>query len=209
MKRARVRVWPIAKVYAERPCALAVWLALDDLRTERGTSVVTPTRAVLSARSGANEKSVSAALTLLASAGWIDRVHIPVLTGDARTATLLRIVLRRKGRRVRKIAPQRGRSTPYQARGAVEGVQRPIREGSREGVQGPKTFLKERGAVPAAAPSSNCGAVAPADLLATCEHPSDRAEREQLAKIRAAREAAAAAAGGACERADLTPSGHV
>jgi len=139
MKRRRQKPWSIAKVYGEHPCALAVWLVLCELSEARKSAVVTPTRAELSARSGANVKSVSAGLTLLERAGWIDRVHVPVRVGGRQTATLLRVILRRSWR-----------STPHTVRAAVEGVQRPKGRGRST----PQDFSQKRRAREPVAPSA-------------------------------------------------------
>ena len=121
MKR-RGPQWTIGQVYGKRPSALAVWTALCDMADERGSSVLTPTRVQLAELTGIKRhKTISAALTTLEAAGWVDRVHVPVSEHGKRTATLLRIVLRR-----------RGRSAPLTGAHAVEGAQRPL------------TLLKER-----------------------------------------------------------------
>jgi len=77
-----------------------VWLALTDLADARGSAVVTPTRGQLAALTGIRRhKSISQVLTTLEKAGWIDRMHVPVIVGGKRAATLLRIILRRRGRK--------------------------------------------------------------------------------------------------------------
>ncbi|TWT41091.1 hypothetical protein RAS1_37830 [Phycisphaerae bacterium RAS1] len=161
MKRRRRHVMTLAAVYKRRPCAVAVWFALADMAEERKSAVVTPTRDELSQRSGANFKSVSAALTLLESAGWIDRVHVPVKVGGRQTATLLRIALRR-----------RGRSTPRTGARAVEGVQRPKGKGRST----PQDSLTERGGTAAA---SRKEATAPAAAHAGKAPRAPRVEDEE------------------------------
>jgi len=88
--------WPLAKVVRACPSAASVWLAMLDLAGERGSALITPTRKQLAALSGIGKlATVSRALTTLERAGWIVREHIPVKDGGVRSATLLRIVLRR------------------------------------------------------------------------------------------------------------------
>jgi hypothetical protein len=70
-----------------------------DMAEERGSSVLTPTRKMLSEATGIKKHStVSTALTALERACWIDRVHIPSWKDGQRT-TLLRLVLRRSARK--------------------------------------------------------------------------------------------------------------
>lgn len=98
MRRPRrlMRPWPLAQLWRANRAAPCVYLALDSLANGQ---VVTPTRAVLSAATGiARLKTISAALSSLEKAGWIERVHVPV-GGGAERATLLRIILCRKGLR--------------------------------------------------------------------------------------------------------------
>ena len=95
--RAQAVIRPFLKPDLEASAA-AVWLALCDLSAARRSSVVTPTRAQVSSMTGLRLRTVSNSLTTLEKAGWIDRAHIPVTNEGKRTATLLRIVLLRKGR---------------------------------------------------------------------------------------------------------------
>ncbi|MFH0983387.1 MAG: helix-turn-helix domain-containing protein [Planctomycetota bacterium] len=177
MRKPRAKPWPLADVYRASHAAPVVWLALLDLADKRGTPVVTPTREGLAKATGIDRhKSISRALTALEQAGWIDRRHVPVGKGGRQVATLLRIVLRRRGRKT----PHTGRnalgakSALYGAK-AVEGEKRP-------------NFPTGRGrARPPPLPASRGAAARPAD--ACSEHPSARIERERLATIRAAREA--------------------
>ena len=93
--------WTLRKVYAECRAAPVVWIALLDMATERGRAVVTPTRDVLVEATGITRlPTISAALTALESAGWIDRVHVPVYEGGRQTATTLRIIIRRRERKL-------------------------------------------------------------------------------------------------------------
>ena len=62
----------------------------------KGNPVVTPTRQRLIEASGLKDpETISRALTKLHKAGWIERVHVPKYTDGKRTATLLRIFLKR------------------------------------------------------------------------------------------------------------------
>lgn len=101
------------KRWAKKPVTLAslfqrcrfapvVWLALLELSAERGGSrIVTPTRTELAKRTGIDRfPTISAALTALEKAGWIERHHVPSFRGSRRTATLLRIELRRRERKL-------------------------------------------------------------------------------------------------------------
>jgi hypothetical protein len=89
--------------------------------SSQGRSIVTPTRESIGKAAGIDrEKTISAALTALESAGWIDRVHVPVHIGGKQTATLLRITLHR-----------RGRKTPLTEHNPVEGGKRPKGRGRK------------------------------------------------------------------------------
>lgn len=107
--RRRRKEWSLAQLSKARPSAVQVWQALCALADERGSPVVTPTRAVLAAMAGINVQTVSDALTSLEAAGWIDRAHVPRMNGGKR-ATLLRIVLRR---RCRSHTPTNGAAKPH------------------------------------------------------------------------------------------------
>lgn len=192
MKRRRQQ-WTIAQVYGKRPTALVVWTALCDMADERGSSVLTPTRAHLSGLTGiTRHKTISAALTTLEKAGWVDRVHVPVSEHGKRTATLLRIVLRRRGRSApltveakrdatTKGRLRRGRSAPLTGAHAVEGAQRP----KGRGRSAPLDSSKEEGAPLA---GFEAGGVAGRDPVPS-EHPAACIEREKMAAVRAKREA--------------------
>ena len=176
----RARHWSLARVVSKRPSAAAVWLALCDMATARGSPVVTPTRAQLHKMTGKNKKTVSAALTTLEEAGWIERFHVPVSKAGKRSATLLRIVLRHKGGPAPRTANQKtvrcrgrsatptgqsvkrprqgdkrsGRSAPHTVQDAVEGVQRPKDKGRST----PQDFPSERGGGPPSSPPTlRCG----------------------------------------------------
>jgi hypothetical protein len=155
VKRRRARPWTLAKVFGSSPTALAVWCALCELSDARRSPVVTPTRDELARAVGiARHKTISATLTLLEVAGWIDRAHVPVTTNGARTATLLRIVLRRRGR---SSAPygarrRRGRSSAPRVKGAPA----------------PQDFSQKRRAREPVAPSAVGVGATPAGAL--CAH---------------------------------------
>lgn len=87
----------MARVTKACRSAPAVWLALEHLSVERGSPTITPSRPEISELSGIRDvKTISRALTILAEAGWIGRVHVPKFKSGARSATWLRITLRRK-----------------------------------------------------------------------------------------------------------------
>lgn len=111
------RPWPRARVVKARPSAIAVYDALCELKQQRGSSVVTPTRSQLSEMTGYTPKTISAAFTTLEEAGWIDRTHVPKFEGGRQKATLLRIVVRpiresAPGVRKTETARRRGRPAP-------------------------------------------------------------------------------------------------
>ncbi len=96
----RRRQWPLARITKACRSAPAVWLALLELGAEKGSPVVTPTRGELSKTSGIQRvRTISTALSILVEAGWIRRVHVPVLNRGSRHATLLRITLCRMGQK--------------------------------------------------------------------------------------------------------------
>jgi hypothetical protein len=99
--RKRQRRNPLSLARLTKQCRSAgiVWVALVELAESRGGSYVTPTRAQLCELTGIDrERTISEALSALEFAGWIRREHIPVSSQGKRTATLLRIALR-KGRK--------------------------------------------------------------------------------------------------------------
>lgn len=143
MSRARrlARPCSLAQLWRENRAAPCVYLALDSLGDGQ---VVTPTRAVLSATTGiVRLKTISAALSALETAGWIERVHVPVGSGSER-ATLLRIILRRKGLKVPTKA--RRRSAPHGARstGADASVATPLPDAQAGDGQLPAEPMVER-----------------------------------------------------------------
>lgn len=179
-RRARRKIWPLAKLAATCSRAPVVWLALLDMRAERGSCVLTPTRETLAAATGIRRlPTLSRALTTLENAGWLERVLIPVRTGGVRTATLMRVVLKRAPRMERKVF-----ST---ARAAVWNEK--CSKGRERKVF--SDFPSERGGLNAPA-LDGAGANRPVDVppapAPQNEHSSTRIERERMAKIRAARE---------------------
>lgn len=95
-KKKRPRQWTLAKVVQKCRVAPAVFMALQEMA--RSGSVATPTRSDLVLLTGVNRlRTISTALTVLHDAAWIERIHVPVTDNGQRTATLLRIILRRKG----------------------------------------------------------------------------------------------------------------
>jgi len=118
-RKRRARSWSLLKVAKACSAVPVVWLALLDLAAARNVGVVTPTRDELAHLTGIKRrKTISTALSVLESAGWIERVHVPVTVGGRRAATLLRIMLRRKGR-----------VAPSTARNHVRGARRPKGKG--------------------------------------------------------------------------------
>jgi len=105
MKHRHRCPWTLAKLVAECSSAPAVFLALCELAAERGSHVTTPTRAILSLRTGLSAETISKGLTALESAGWVSREHVPVKVGNVQTATLLRIVLLRRAESFRHTKP--------------------------------------------------------------------------------------------------------
>jgi hypothetical protein len=102
-----------------------------------GKPIVTPTRATIGKAAGIDRApTISRALTALEAAGWIDRVHVPVTVGGRQTATLLRIVLRRRERKVFLTAHH-----PVENGKCSKGRERKVFQDSlkREGVSGPLT----------------------------------------------------------------------
>ena len=97
MKRRQVKrrrkQWSDARVIKKCSVAIRVQWALVVMTAERGSIVVTPTRTMLSTRTGIKRlNTISTALTVLVKAGWIEREHIPVGKDHK---TMLRIVVRR------------------------------------------------------------------------------------------------------------------
>lgn len=93
--RRRGKPWSLIRLHRECWAAPTVFLALVQLGNERGSPVVTPTREVLSALTGIRRlPTITAALTALDKANWIQRFIIPV-GGGAEHKTMLRIVIHR------------------------------------------------------------------------------------------------------------------
>lgn len=106
-KRQRRSRWTLARLSRACRFAPAVWLALQELA--RGRSTCTPTRETLAELIGIRRhKSISAGLTALEKAGWIEREHVPKFRGGRQTATLLRVRF--------LCTKRRGRKTPHTVR---------------------------------------------------------------------------------------------
>jgi len=130
--KARPKLATLAELRTACRDAPVVWLALCEMAAERGSNYVTPTREKLSERTGiARLKTISAALTALHQAGWIQRKHTPVSAGGQQTATLLSIILRRVPSSGTSDRPYRGRKTPRTYKTHVEREIGPIARGRK------------------------------------------------------------------------------
>ena len=155
--RRRKKQWALSKVCRACRSAPAVWLVLADLAAERRSHLVTPTRELLSRVSGVRGlKTVSKALTTLHNAGWIERIHKPVTQSGKRTATLLRIVLRRGT----YTQFRKGQTTTRTETPAVEGKERPKGKGQKT----PQDLPKGKGGVPSPPLTRGGEAVGTADI---------------------------------------------
>ncbi len=177
--KRRPKPWTLARVRRECPSAPTVWVALMDMAEERGSSVLTPTRQMLSEATGIKKHAtVSTALTALESACWIDRVHVPSWKDGQRT-TLLRLVLRRSARK-----------TVRTVRSAVAPEKRPKGRGRKTGADSPTERGRRKTPPPPASAEASAGrpeTTQPTEQT-TQEHPAARTERERLEAIRAQRE---------------------
>ena len=100
MSKSRAQ-FTLGQVYVIYRAAPVVWLALQDMAGRRRSSVITPTRAELAKATGIRRhRTISTALSVLEAAGWLSRIHIPVNADGHRTATLLRLMLCRKGQKL-------------------------------------------------------------------------------------------------------------
>lgn len=92
-RRKQPKPWTLANLCAECWAAPTVFLALVALANRRGSVIVTPTRPDLSALTGITRlPTISAALSALHAANWIQRFLIPSMNQGKRTR-LLRIVI--------------------------------------------------------------------------------------------------------------------
>lgn len=166
-QRQTEAAWTLARVLRAYRSAPAVWLALLDLSEERNSRLVTPTRDMLVKRTGiARLATISTALTVLGKAGWVDIEHIPRYdTHGRRTATLLRIQLRRSAQKTSATEQSAVRSVLRYSSSAQKTLRSPYRGGR----------------VKNAASLASTAADAPVESKAT------RIERERLAAIRGAR----------------------
>lgn len=184
--KPRPKMATLAELRASCREAPVIWLALCEMAVERGANLVTPSRELLSKRTGIKRmKTISAALTALELAGWIQRKHVPVKQGGKQLATLILVVLNRVPQRDTVQSNHRGRKTPRMAKTTIEGEKRP----STLGRKSPQDSLKRESApLPAGAERR------PQTNPTHEENPITRIENERLALIRAAREAGEAKA---------------
>lgn len=177
-------LWTLQQVWSACPSAVPVWVELNEMAARRGSAVVTPTRQALADATGIAVKTVSAALTTLDKAGWIERQQVQ-MGGPNGWSSMLRIVLRRSLSRVstahKKSGGRRSRSRVATAVGPVDPVQGYLAAPAVDPVQGYLTSLTEKG--DAAAPSLRGGDSTPEQQ----EHPAVRIERERMAEIKAKR----------------------
>lgn len=184
MTKSRRRRHPLPLAVLNRKCrsAAVVWVALQDMASERGSHLVTPTREELMTRTGISRtQTISKALTALDKAGWIERNIVRQPGSGGQFVTLLRVVLLR--------TQQKTHRTDRTS----------VRSGKRTDSTGRKTPLdsskEERGAAEdGAAPSLKVGA----SPGRPHEHPPtiDRIaqlEDERLASIREGKEVGGAA----------------
>ncbi len=87
------KTWTLPRVLKKQPSAAAVWLALYEMKLQRGSSLVTPTRAMLAAQANLCEKTISKCLTALDKAGWATVGRDKRKNPDGNWVTLLRIVV--------------------------------------------------------------------------------------------------------------------
>ena len=90
----RPRQWTLDRLYRECRAAAVVWLALSEIANEAGSNHVTPTRELLSKRTGIRRlPTVSAALTALSQGRWAKIEHVPVTENHRQVGTVLKITL--------------------------------------------------------------------------------------------------------------------
>lgn len=175
--KRRPKPWPIVKLYGECRAAPVVWLTLCDMAADRGSPVVTPTREQIAQATGIKKlATVSAGLTALHKAAWLDREHVPITQAGRQVATMLRLVLRR----VAGAHSRSARKTASTAQTSVAPEKRLIARGRKMGAD----FPKGKGARTAPPLPANAGVSGAAPADAQNEHPSTRIERERLVAIR-------------------------
>lgn len=92
--KRRPRQWPLDRLYRECRAAPVVWLALSEIANEVESNHVTPTRELLSKRTGIRRmQTVSDALTTLSQGHWAKIEHIPVTENHRQVGTVLEIKL--------------------------------------------------------------------------------------------------------------------
>ena len=128
MKR---RQWSLAKITKECSSAPAVWIALEQLAAKKGTHVVTPTRDLLCKLSGLRAvKTITRALNALEAARWLDRAHFAARRANGQRVTLLKIILRYRGRKTPSIgAPSIGDEKRPQGKGRKTSPNSPTERG--------------------------------------------------------------------------------
>jgi Mn-dependent DtxR family transcriptional regulator len=89
---------PLPYIAAQCRSAGVVWLALTDYANARESAKIAPGLQELSDLSGVPRRTVSEALWVLEQAGWIRLKRIPIYRDGKRSATALRIKLRREWR---------------------------------------------------------------------------------------------------------------
>ena len=179
--KRRPKPWTLARVRAECHSAPVVWLALCDMRAERGTQLLTPTRKLLSERTGiTRHNTISQALTVLTSAGWIDLTHVPSSQNGNRT-TLLRLILRR----MQQKTVHTGGSS----------VCNENRCNSKQRKSLPDSYYVRGGGTKKPSPPSRWSGppagrpdTPPINRHPEKEHPAEKIERERMAEIRKRRE---------------------
>ena len=190
--KRRPKEWTLAQVRRACPSAPVVWVGLCDMAEERGSILVTPTRESLAAVTGIKKPAtISAGLTVLTKAQWINRTHVSSSQKGQRT-TLLRIVLRRSARKTAStghtaVAPgkrpdsrgrKRGADSSFRRGRVRKTTPRPAEAGRSPDAPGsPHTPHRER--------------QSQKRLPGEEEHPSVRIERERMEAIRAERVASA------------------
>lgn len=136
----RPKQWTLARLFRQCRAAPVVWLALSDLADETGANVVTPTRAQLATMTDiARVKTISAALTALRKAFWLEIEHVPVVENRKQVGTVLKIKLFHRRGENRPIGKGAGRIAKSLHR---EGEKRPIATGRKT----PQDFPTGRGA---------------------------------------------------------------
>ena len=145
------RQWSLARVTKACRSAPVVWLALEQFGIDRSSPTITKGRNEIAEVSGIRDvKSISKALGVLSEAGWINRTLVPKFKCGKRSATWLRITLRRKTQK-----------TPSTGSG-------PVRPKKR--VKGPTRKTQKTGR--SSSTKKGCGLNGPAPVLTAGSEPS-------------------------------------